>query len=206
MHYIITLLCCLLVVIACSFLFAVLKVKGHFISKKTKNIPTVFTLLLLLITLLFPADSFVLSFLPIEKQLDYYMTESIDCVVQGEKSAIGISFEEDTPEVTFVDKTLFLWRPVFTNRGRYYYERTPINSVFPNYEYRIAVFSTLATMEKYVAVSFVSSENFSVMTIDQADFVRIDHPAEQFYACSYIACVGDTFDMQSLLINGEPVQ
>ena len=161
-------------------------------------------LLFVLISLLVPVDSFVLSFMPIEKQLDYYMTEPVDCVVQGEKSAIGISFEEDAPEVTFVDKTLFLWRPTFTDNTRYYYKKVPSNSVFPKYEYRIAVFSTLATKEKYVAVSFASADAVSVSTADQTEFVRIDHAQEQQYACSYVACVGEEFDMQSLFINGAP--
>ncbi len=204
MHFIITLLCAGLLAVAGSLLFAKMKAKGHFVSGKTKNIPTLIIFLLVLLAILVPADSFVLSFLPIEQQLDYYMDEPVDCVVQGQKSAIGISFEEDTPEVTFIDKTLFLWRPAFSDSARYYYKKTPMHSVFPNYEYRVAVFSTLATKEKYVAVSFVSSENFSVTTDSQTAFVRIDHPAEQLYACSYVACVGEAFDMQSLFISGEP--
>ena len=204
MHSMITLFSVGVIITVGSVFFTKLKAKGHFVSEKTKNLPTVLILLFVLISLLVPVDSFVLSFMPIEKQLDYYMTEPVDCVVQGEKSAIGISFEEDAPEVTFVDKTLFLWRPAFSDSARYYYKKTPMHSVFPNYEYRVAVFSTLATKEKYVAVSFVSSENFSVTTDSQTAFVRIDHPAEQLYACSYIACVGDSFDLQSLFINGEP--
>lgn len=204
MHSMITLFSVGVIITVGSVLFSKLKAKGHFVSAKTKNLPTVMILLFVLISLLVPVDSFVLSFMPIEKQLDYYMTEPVDCVVQGEKSAIGISFEEDAPEVTFVDKTLFLWRPTFTDNTRYYYKKVPSNSVFPKYEYRIAVFSTLTTKEKYVAVSFASADDISVSTADQAAFVRIDHAKGQQYACSYVACVGEAFDMQSLFISGEP--
>lgn len=204
MHSMITLFSVGVIITVGSVLFSKLKAKGHFMSAKTKNLPTVLILLFVLISLLVPVDSFVLSFMPIEKQLDYYMTEPVDCVVQGEKSAIGISFEEDAPEVTFVDKTLFLWRPAFTDRTRYYYKKTPSNSVFPKYEYRIGVFSTAASREKYIAVSFASADAVSVSTADQTAFVRIDHAKGQQYACSYVACVGEAFEMQSLFINGEP--
>ncbi len=206
MHFMITLFSVGLIITVGSVLFSKLKAKGHFVSAKTKNLQTVMILLFVLISLLVPVDSFVLSFMPIEKQLDYYMTEPVDCVVQGEKSAIGISFEEDTPEVKFIDKTLFLWRPTFTDSTRYYYKKVPSNSVFPKYEYRIAVFSTLTTKEKYVAVSFASDDAVSVSTADQAKFVRIDHAKGQQYACSYVACVGEAFEMQSLFINGKTAE
>lgn len=206
MHSMVTLFSAGLIITVGSVLFTKLKAKGHFVAAKTKNLPTVMILLFVLISLLVPVDSFVLSFMPIERQLDYYMEEPVDCVVQGEKSAIGISFEEDTPEITFVDKNLFLWRPTFTDSTRYYYKKIPSNSVFPKYEYRIAVFSTLTTKEKYVAVSFASADAVSVTTDGQTDFVRIDHAKGQQYACSYVACVGEAFDMQSLCINGKPAE
>lgn len=203
MHSIITILCVGLIIAAGSLLFAKLKAKGHFVSGKTKNIPTLIIFLFVLLALLVPADSFALSFLPVEQQLDYYMDEPVDCVVQGEKSAIGISFEDDTPEVTFIDKTLFLWRPAFSDSARYYYKKVPASSVFPKYEYRVAVFSTLVTKEKYVAVSFASADAVAVTTAQQSAFVRVDHAENQQYACSYVACVGKSFDLQSLFINGE---